>query len=106
MARRVKPTRNVRRVGRLQQRHDAEVRAYGAFFDVADRRAELQIALDRLDEDEAAAVASLAALLDAATVAALVGWSATKVRAAAKMTDANSVAGGDEGIHTAAQVAG
>ncbi len=107
MARRGETDKERQARARLRQRHDAEVRAYGAFFDVAERRAQMQAELDRLDEEEAAAIATLATLLDAATVAELVGWSTTKVRSAAKLADTGTDDGTREDrVHTAAEVAG
>lgn len=91
---------------RLKERHDKELDACGAFFAVADRRVELEAELEAVGTREAVAVAKLAELMDPSTVARLVGWSATKVRAAAKMVEAGASATGSTGVHTAAEVAG
>ncbi len=88
----------------MHERHEAEVRACGAFFAVADRRGELEAELAQVATRETKAVANMADLMDATAVAGLVGWSTTKVRSAAKMAGAD--AAGSDGVHTAAEVAG
>ena len=91
---------------RLKARHAQEVRACSAFFEVADRRTQLEAELQALEAEESAAVSAMAAVSDPSLVAEMVGWSVAKVRGAVKSaTDAGGSIDGHKPIHTSANVA-
>ena len=90
---------------RLKERHDQESKGYSAFFAVEDRRRELTIELDGLDVEQAEALTTIVAVSDPASVAEVIGWSATKVRSAVKLLSDGDPGGSEDGVHTAADVA-
>jgi len=94
MARRSESNEERAARARLKQRHEVELAAYNEFFAIETRRRRLEDELVGLDAEQAAAVATLAEVSDSTTVANVIDWSPTKVRAAAKLAASDS--GGSE----------
>ena len=94
MARRSESEQERAARARLKHRHEVELAAYNEFFAIETRRRRLQDELVELDAEQAAAVATLAEVSDSTTVANVIDWSPTKVRAAAKLAAPDS--GGSE----------
>jgi hypothetical protein len=89
---------------RLKERHDRELKGYTDFFAVEERRRRLVEEIEMLEVEAATAVSTVVSLSDPATVAEVIEWSQTKVRAAVKLAAAHAPddAVGSNGVHTAA----
>lgn len=88
---------------RLKERHDRELKGYTDFFAVEQRRRRLVEEIETLEVEAATAVAKVVLLSDPATVAEVIEWSQSRVRAAVKLAADHTTDGvGSNGVHTAA----
>lgn len=104
MARRSESAAEREARARLKKRHEVELAAYNEFFSIEARRRQLLSELDGLEAEQGAAAATLAEVSDAVSVASVIDWSPSKVRAAAKLAAPEEV--GDAGVAQSGFVAG